>query len=459
MRAVEIHPTTDTAFINFVTPYKPIVCGIATYSDFLTRECPAGRWAVTSFNLDNYGAPLNDDWAVPGTPVRYALPGRHNFTAASIPKGLTTLGNEVVWFQHEFGIWRDNLKFINMMRDLHCPKVVTFHSLHFQRDETSFGLRREEYFFLRYLLPHVDAITVFSTGVYEAVTRAFPEWEHKVFVVRHGTHLFPKIAAMCRGEAKAVLNHYLLNEAKLDQESREKLIRSRVLLDTDRIVIGGTGFVTPSKGTEAIYEARRILAEILPNKNISAMYIGFSRKVDGNAASDYASELKAKYNSEDDFLLGAYLPDNMLPVALRAFDVYLYWPADCTQSGIMAHALGAGATIACRDMEGVGETIKLAGGLSRTRFESLLSDIDGLILDASLREGLSRKAIAYAERYSWRNQALQHYDITDYLSRSKATVTAAASLFQSNGMHGYPVDAKRLVGSLPPQHQQPMTGS
>jgi hypothetical protein len=420
MRTIDIRPTTDTAFINFLTPYKPIVCGIATYSDFLTRECPEGRWGITSFILDNYGAPLNDDWATPGTPVRYALSGRHDFSARSIPRMARPLEDEALWFQHEFGIWRDNQRFINMLRELQETKVVTFHSLHFQRNETLCGLRREEYFFLRYLLPHIDGITVFSNGVYQAVTEAFPEWAHKVFIVRHGTHLFPQISGTSRARAKAMLHDYLVNKTKLAPEMKERLSSQRVLLDPNKVVIGGTGFITPSKGTEAIYESRRILTQLYPHKDIAAVYIGFSRNVDGNAAANYANELKTKYSDAEDYLIETYLPDHMLPVALRAFDVYLYWPTDCTQSGIMAHALGAGATVACRDMEGVGETIKMAGGLSCTRFEQLISGVDKLILYPGQRDAMARSAVAYAEKYSWLKQAEQHYEVAELLCRSRA---------------------------------------
>jgi hypothetical protein len=63
---------------------------------------------------------------------------------------------------------------------------------------------------------------------------------------------------------------------------------------------------------------------------------------------------------------------------LRALDIHFYWPSDCTQSGIIAHALGTGATIACRDMEGVGETVKMAGGLTSPDFGRLVDGVEGL---------------------------------------------------------------------------------
>ena len=44
--------------VCFVGTYKPIMCGIADYTSFITRESPVGRWGMLSFDLENYGAPL-----------------------------------------------------------------------------------------------------------------------------------------------------------------------------------------------------------------------------------------------------------------------------------------------------------------------------------------------------------------------------------------------------------------
>jgi hypothetical protein len=115
---------------------------------------------------------------------------------------------------------------------------------------------------------------------------------------------------------------------------------------------------------------------------------------------------------------------------LRALDVYFYWPSDCTQSGIMAHALGAGATIACRDMEGVGETAGLAGGVTSAGFETLVHRVKTLVQNPGIRETLSARATAYADEFSWRKQAKEHFDLADSLlcAGYHPSVAAAAPL-------------------------------
>jgi glycosyltransferase involved in cell wall biosynthesis len=105
----------------------------------------------------------------------------------------------------------------------------------------------------------------------------------------------------------------------------------------------------------------------------------------------------------------------MLPVAQRAFDINFYWPVECTQSGVLAHALGAGAVIASRDIEGVGETLKDAGAVVDSNMETLISRMKTLIINPEFAEDIAEKALYYAEEYSWENQAQRHYDLAKRL--------------------------------------------
>ena len=47
------------ASIYFIGTYKPIICGIADYTNFITRECPAESWGVLSFDLEKIGKRQN----------------------------------------------------------------------------------------------------------------------------------------------------------------------------------------------------------------------------------------------------------------------------------------------------------------------------------------------------------------------------------------------------------------
>jgi len=234
-------------------------------------------------------------------------------------------------------------------------------------------------------------------------------------MLRHGIHLYPEIARMSREKAKARIHEYLVGESGLDQASKDDLRQQRVFLDSNTIVMGTAGFITASKGIELLYHAHDLLQQMLPRRKVAAVHVGFLRETDNSADSKFTAELRTKHNSPGQFLLESYLPEDMLPLLLRALDIYFYWPSDCTQSGILAHALGAGATIACRDMEGVGETVKMAGGLAYADFEQAITGLEELILHPKLRNEMSERAVKYAEEFSWKNQASQHFELAERL--------------------------------------------
>lgn len=408
------YKSTKMASIYFVGTHKPIMCGIADYTSFVTRASPAGRWGVISFDVERYGVPLTlDDEAVTGR-VWYGIPGRHEFSASVIRQGLKALGakNEdaVLWFQHENGIWPGSMQFIAMLKNLNTPKVVTFHTLHFQSSETPTGLRRNQHDLLRILLPYVEAITVFSRGVYHAVTSAFPEHRDKVYVMKHGINPYPKISRLSRKEAKEKLNDFLLYESGLDLETKETLSKQRIFLDSGTVVVGQTGFLNPSKNSELLYAARDSLQKAIPHRRIVAVRIGVPRD---ELQRIYAAKLRRRQNGRDKFLLEVRLPHDMLHLTQRAFDVNFYWPHECTQSGLLSHALGAGAIVACRDLEGVGETIKEAGGIVDTDLSHLLFKITNLILNPALGERIEERALSYAIEFSWKNQARRHYELAE----------------------------------------------
>jgi glycosyltransferase involved in cell wall biosynthesis len=406
--------------ILFVGTYKPILCGIADYTSFLTRLSPTGKWGVISFDPVSYGAPFSAD-KIPRTErVWHGVPGHYEYSAPVILEGIEQLkaGQEdkVLWFQHETAIWADNRKFVAMLKALDIPKVVTFHTLHFQSDETPSGLRKYQHEMLLDLLPNVEAITVFSRGVHKAVVSAFPEYEDKVHIMRHGIHSYPETQNSGRPEARQKLNEFLVNESELSSATKDTLRSQQIFVRPDVIIIGETGFLCPMKHSESLFYARDELRKLIPQKEIVAVRIGGPREQSHLA---YAEELRKVQNGRDKFLLDITLPQNMLPVAQRAFDVNFYWPSECTQSGIIAHALGAGGVIAGRDMEGSGEILKAAGQLADTDLQQLIIKIQNLILNPGQRKKIHADAMRYAMKYSWENQVKKHYELAESLLREE----------------------------------------
>ena len=393
-----------------------MMCGIADYTSLITRVSSPGEWGILSFRLEDCEVPLAASGKASDGPVWHGIPGLHEYSAPVILEGLKKLGlgkeDTVLWFQHEFNIWQGSDAFVAMLKQLDLPRVVTLHTLRFQTSETSFGLTREEYSLLRDLLPNVDMITVFSKGVYSAVTTAFPEHRKKVHVLRHGVRSYAEVAHLSRHEAKETFNDFLLGESDLEPETKEALRSERIFLDPDTVILGQMGFLHPIKGSEFLYPARDGLQELLPQRRIVAIRIGRPRLPEH---IPHAIELRKQQNGKDKFLFDIWLPEQMLPLAARAFDINYYWPNDCTQSGMVTHAFGAGVLVAGRDLEGVGETLKEAGALYDSDPGRLLLKIRDLALSPKLQEKVREKAVNYAKKYSWENQARRHYRLAGHL--------------------------------------------
>ncbi len=422
--------------VCFVGTYPPIMCGIADYTHYIARNGPLGEWRVISFALDE-DTPVSAHQGKPYVPESWhGIPGSEDLTVPVVKRGLETLGcadsDSVVWFQHEFNIWTNSLALMATFRGLDLPKIVTFHTLHFQSAETTSGLCCREYDLLRTLLPHVDAITVFGHGVYHAVTLAFPEHRHKVHVIRHGTHQYSEANRLRRADAKRRLGDYLIGESILDEATRRALDDQRIFTDSDTVIVGQTGFLHPIKGSEYLFPARDRLQELLPDRRVVAMRIGEARQADHRG---HVTELHRAQNLKDKYLLELWLPQETLPIAQRAFDVNFYWPSDCTQSGILSHAFGSGALIAGRDLEGVGETLRKAGAIYDTDQDSLLLKIRQVLIDEKLRKEIEQAGIAYAARYSWENQAQRHRELAQSLF-PEVPAQAVSSVAGTSGRGG-----------------------
>lgn len=271
----------------------------------------------------------------------------------------------------------------------------------------------------------VDAITVFSRGVYGAVISAFPQYSQKVHLIKHGIHSYPEISRLSRKKAKEKFNDYLLYESDLDLKTKEALHEQRIFTDPSTVVVGQTGFLTHSKNSKLLlYYIRNSLQQCIPNKRIAVVRIGKARDESQNI---YSEKLRRMCNGIDKFLCKIWLDSEILPLAQRAFDINFCWPSDCTQSGVLAHALGAGAVIAGRDLEGVGETLKEAGELVDIDLNNLLLKMSDLILNPELVEMIEERALNYANEFSWENQSRRHYELIEHILSSILTRSATFS--------------------------------
>lgn len=388
--------------IHFISTFPPIICGIGNYTKCLTSEMPEDTWHVIS--------PQISEFACSGGSCENHVSYTISLTDPHLP---SDLDGDLLWFQHSFGMWGSpSNPFYKLIREAKERKnkiVATLQALHFQSNETPYGVDAREYDLLKEVLPFIDALPVFSDGTRQAVIKAFPEYKNKVTVLRHGIQVYPEIS---QNQARKRFLDFLANQANIPNTQKEE-IRSLygVLFSDKTILVGNFGFITHDRDPISVFLLRERLQKKLPEYKIIAVYAGIIQKrVDKPPAESLPllKQLKSVHDGRYNLFFEEYIPDEILPFAFRALDFTVIWYAKATQSGRMAYAQGAGSLVVGRDIEGVGEALGLSGLPAAVTLDELSEKIKRLILETDLKEKLWGKSDDYASRFSFAAQAQKH---------------------------------------------------
>ncbi len=405
--------------IVFASTYPPVVCGIGKYTERLVQDMPGDRVAVVAFDPDRYGAPVEAGY-VPEARVRvtYRL-ARPTVDSQHLIEAVRDSGADldrtVLWFQHTEGIWPRFLDLLIRIEGFPGYKVVSLHSVHFQSRETPWGLPLSEYRELQGVLPLLDRATVFTSGACKAVQGAFPQHATKVTLLRHAMEAGP---AVSRDQSRRSLIRYLerVRSAVRPTGSAQTLLDA--LADPATAVVGAFGFIQWDKGFRMVYTLRDALEERLQGRRVVGLVMGSMREPEARRNQNLLAQLEEAADGMDSFLVLAMPPDPVFRAAFNAVDINVFWPDSPTQSGRVAHALGMGAVVVGRDIEGVGEELCEAGAPVCRDFDELVEEAVRLLTDEARAGAVSMRARRYAARYSWANQASHHLEIADALVKA-----------------------------------------
>ncbi len=366
---------------------------------------PERSWRVIAFERDEFSLSFEDE-EMEDPRVNYWI----SLDRPSLPPWLP---GDLLWFQHSFGMWgRVNTHFLSLLEEgkRRGKKIgASFHTIHFQSEETPWGMQEKEFRLLAEVLPLLDFATVFTQGAYGAVAQAFPQYREKVVVLRHGVHRYPRVK---KREAREKLFDYLIECVLRGTDERARLRRAvESLSSRPTLLLGNFGFITQDKDPLRLYELGRLVRAKLPSYKVVTLFVGKIQERKDKKSEVYLpilEELRSVHDGKENLFYEDYLPEAIFPFAFGALDFAVFWCENATQSGRMAHAQGTGVPVVGRKWEGVGETLELSGLPAAQTLEELAEQIAERVKEPKLLEQMAESSERYADAFSFSRQAKKH---------------------------------------------------
>jgi len=238
-----------------------------------------------------------------------------------------------------------------------------------------------------------------------------------VVVIRHGVHLHPLVS---QTEAREKLIRYLINLADIPSQKKRELKKYYSFFFSPKtVLLGNIGFITVEKAFSDLYRLRRLTQERLPDHRVLTLVFGKIQrrkyKRIEKTKKTLLERLKSLHDRQENLFFENHIPETLLPLVFRALDFSVFWCHNATQSGRMAHALGAGTCVLGRKIEGIGETLELSGLPASKTLEELAGAIKRFTLHPKLRKEAQRLSREYARKYSYRIQAKKHLELAESL--------------------------------------------
>jgi len=331
--------------IAFVSTYPPRQCGIATFTQNLLSACVGnlqGRMRALVAAMDSPRMQL-----IYPEIVRFKVDQQARVNYIEAAEFLNYSNVRAVSVQHEFGIFGgpDGRYVLDMLWELRCPVVTTFHTV---LNEPSEG-QREVMNELITLSQRLVVMSQKGVGFLQDVYEAPPE---KIRMIHHGVEELPLVEP----------DRYKL---QFDMEGR--------------YVVLTFGLLSKGKGIEYMLQALPPVVAKYPN--LCYIVLGATHpEVLATDGESYRLELQRMARElglqKNVLFIGRFVEKDELCEFLKAADIYVtpYLNRDQITSGTLAYALGAGKPVVS------------------TRYwyaEELLDEGRGVLVDVRDPKGLS----------------------------------------------------------------------
>ncbi len=396
--------------IAFTATYPPRQCGIGTFTADVVRAVGMNMDGRLRSLVVALNEPADEELEYPDE-VEYVLNQHDNTAYVRAAEFLNYSNVRAVSVQHEFGIFggRDGAYVLDLLRELRCPVVTTFHTILETPGESQREVMNELIVLSNLLVVMTEKAVQFLQEVYDAPAE-------KIRLIHHGVPEIPLV------EPDAY-------KGQFEMEGRE--------------VILTFGLLSPGKGIEYALQALPPVVERYPN--LCYIVLGATHpnilREHGESYRLTLQRLARDLGLQRNVLFtDRFVSREELCEYLKAADIYVtpYLSKEQITSGTLAYALGAGKPIVstpywyARDLladgRGVLVDFKDPEGMSEA-FLELLGNPGRL---AEIRA----RAYEYSRRMTWREVG------QDYLEAFREAISTArvrASMPDVSMRHTLPI--------------------
>lgn len=302
--------------IAFIATYPPRQCGIGTFTSDLVRSVRGrteGRLRTVVIALDE----PSEDLDYPEE-VQYTVSQHDNADYVRAAEFLNYNNVRAVSLQHEFGIFggRDGAYILDLLRELRCPIITTFHTVLQEPSESQREVMNELVVLSSLLVVMSERAVGFLQDVYGAPAA-------KMRLIHHGVPAIPLVEP----------HGY---KAQFEMEGRELILTF--------------GLLSPGKGIEYALQALPPVAEKYPD--LCYIVLGATHpnvvREQGESYRLGLQRLARNLGLQKNVLFSdRFVSLDELCEFLKAADFYItpYLNREQITSGTLAYALGAGKPI------------------------------------------------------------------------------------------------------------------
>ncbi|MFO8011088.1 MAG: glycosyltransferase [Dehalococcoidia bacterium] len=389
--------------IACVSTFPPRKCGIATYTEDLTRAIddifdPAVKTKIVAMNPDDvlgFNYPRKVIFQITEDKEEEYLQVARQIEQSDDIK--------LVNIQHEFGIFGGELgsHVITFLQALRKPKVITFHTVMPQPDENRLSI-------VRSLAENVSAIIVMTPLSKKILTSEYGISSRKITVIPHGIH--PRQYSPGT-RAKAALGF------------------------SDRVVLSTFGLLGSSKGLEYVIDALPQVVKHFPD--FVYIYFGATHPAilrdEGESYRNQLIEKVYRLGLYDHVkFYNRYFPLGELLNFLKATDIYVSPSLEPNQavSGTLTYAMGMGRPVISTAFANARELITDDVGIlvDFRSPQAYAGAIMRLLEDEELRMQMGRNAYFRTRNMIWPNVALKYFKVFSDHTRNLAEVSGEKSL-------------------------------